>query len=635
MTPVFYPFLGTVFGDGRRLAAGMTLSLVQASPNRIAILGNNSYGQLGIPGPQNSSVPKLVADVMQPGVNSGAYPVVEFENKSIEGGRYFITVQTDEIAALDSLSAVQGGSGGFTRSGRAWRGWRTQAEAGGGGASSAFASNIKPVYRFYVPGPNSHFYTVSESERDLLINYNANLNPKVHQYEGAKFYAVQPNGTGATASCPAGTHPVYRAFNNKVASNQGNHRITSNWIDILRGVRFFGWSNEGIAFCSPNASIAGGDLHAYHTYPGDSVTAGSKMTAECVYNNAGPGAANGASLYCALPHQVNWTLKCSASQGAVCPVIGDNASNVDGTLTPDNLRLGVDVASFPAGGVIHITATATAPDQSAELIFASAIQQPGGAPDPNPNNNINAQLSKTVVKKATDCIVSLSSNNLALLHNDTATRQLSLKAPAGCAWTVSLDSAASSMLSVSPSTGSGDATLSLTGKANASGQYRSGSLTATASTAASSNANRTATLLISQEAAPVTDSGCSTLTLTRENERQGPNTINASLGIKANTASCTWTTQSDQAWVVITQGANGRGSGNVLYQIEANAGASERKATITIKGASSTPAQTLTIYQASNATNLIATTGGEGGVGDGGGDGGGSGGSGGEGGAGG
>jgi uncharacterized membrane protein YgcG len=559
--------------------------------------------------------------------------VVEFENKSIEGGRYFITVQTDEIAALDSLSAVQGSSGGFTRSGRAWRGWRTQAEATAGATGASFASSIKPVYRFYVPGPNSHFYTVSESERDLLINYNANLNPKVHNYEGAKFYAVQPNGSGATASCPSGSHPVYRAFNNKTASNQGNHRITSNWIDILRGVRFFGWTNEGIAFCSPNASIAGGDLHAYHTYPGDSVTAGSKMTAECVYNNAGPGTANGASLYCALPHQVNWTLKCSASQGAVCPVIGDNATNADGTLTQDNLRLGVDVASFPAGGIIHITATATAPDQSAELIFASAIQQPGGAPDPLPSNNLNANLSKTVVKKASDCIVSLSSNNLALLHNDTATRQLSLKAPAGCAWTLSLESAASSMVSVSPTTGSGDSTLTLTGKSNASTQFRSGNLTATATTAASTNANRTAALLISQEAAPPVDSGCTMLTLTRENERQGPNTINASLGIRANTASCTWTMQSDQAWVVITQGANGKGSGNALYQIEANAGQSERKATLTIKGSSGAPAQTLTIYQSSNATNLVNNGGAEGGGGDGGGDGGGGGGSGGEGGS--
>ena len=238
-----------------------------------------------------------------------------------------------------------------------------------------------------------------------------------------------------------------------------------------------------------------------------------------------------------------------------------------------------------------------------------------------------------MVKKASDCIVSLSSNNLALLHNDTATRQLSLKSPAGCAWTLSLESAASSMVSVSPTTGIGDGTLTLTGKSNGSAQFRSGSLTATATTAASTNANRTAALLITQEAAPPVDSGCTTLTLTRENERQGPNIINASLGIRANTANCTWTMQSDQAWVVITQGANGKGSGNVLYQIEANAGQSERKATLTIKGASGAPAQTLTIYQSSNATNLVNNGGAEGGGGDGGGDGSGGGGSGGEGGS--
>ncbi len=610
-------------------------ALVALSSGNVAAFGDNAYGQLGIPGPQNSSVPKPVADVMQPAVTFGAYPVVEYENKGIEGGRYFITAQTEETQALDSLSAVQGSGGGFTRSGRAWRGWRTQAEASAGASGASFAGNIKPVYRFYAPGPNSHFYTVSESERDLLINYNANLTPKVHQYEGAKFYAVQPNGSGATASCPSGTYPVYRAFNNKTSSNQGNHRISSNWIDILRGVRFFGWTNEGIVFCSPSASIPGGDLHAYHTYPGDSIVAGSKMTAECVYNNAGPGAANAASLYCALPHQVNWTLKCVASQGAVCPAIGDNAVNADGTLTPDNLRLGVEVANFPAGGIIHLTATATAPDQSVELSFASAIQEPGGAPDPNPNNNINGLISKTVVKKATDCIVSLSSSNLALLHNDSSTRQISLKAPTGCAWTLSLDSNASSMVSVNPTAGSGDATLSLTGRANGSGQFKSGNLTVTATTAASSSANKTAALNITQEAAPVTDTGCSNLYLTRENERQGPNTINASLGVRASTTSCTWTVQSDQSWVVIQQGANGKGSGSVLYQVEANAGTSERKATLTIRGAQGAQAQTLTIYQSSNATNVALTGGNEGGgAGDGGGDGGGGGGSGGEGGAG-
>ena len=164
----------------------------------------------------------------------------------------------------------------------------------------------------------------------------------------------------------------------------------------------------------------------------------------------------------------------------------------------------------------------------------------------------------------------------------------------------------------------------LTGRANGSGQFKSGNLTVTATTAASSSANKTAALNITQEAAPVTDTGCSNLYLTRENERQGPNTINASLGVRASTTSCTWTVQSDQSWVVIQQGANGKGSGSVLYQVEANAGTSERKATLTIRGAQGAQAQTLTIYQSSNATNVALTGGNEGGgAGDGGGDGGG------------
>jgi hypothetical protein len=609
----------------KSIAAGSRYSLALTADGRVFAWGNNSSSQLGIPGPQSSSVPKQVLDPMLPANTQGAYPVVEYENKSIVGGRYFITNQMEETKALDGL----GVAGGFERSGRAWRAWPALTDIPAGVAA-------KPVYRFYVPGPNSHFYTVSESERDQLINYNANLNPKVHQYEGVKFYALQPNGAGTSATCPANSYPVYRAFNNKVATNQGNHRITSNYIDIFRGLRFFGWTNEGTVFCSPIANINGGDLHAYHTYPGDSVTAGSKITAECLFNNAGPGNAPGATIHCALPHQVNWTLSCIAKNGATCPALGNPSINAEGTLTQNNLREGINLTSFPAGGVITITATATAPSSSAELIFASAIAQPGGAPDPVATNNISAGLSKTVVKSQTDCIVSLSAASLATAANDTQTHQVSLKAPAGCAWTISnvATAPATTFVSISPSSGSGDATLTLSTSVNSSSTGRAAQITATATTAASGSVNKTAFLLVTQGAAPVTDTGCSSLTLNRNNERQGDNIINGSVGLIAPTTGCTWSATVDQSWVVITQGATGKGTGNINYQLQANPTNQERTAKLSVKGATNAASATLTIIQASPNTNVVTTGGAEGGGGDGGGDGGGSGGgSGGEGGS--
>ena len=620
LVPSPSPFLA----QGSGFAAGRDFALSRSAQGRVLAWGDNTYGQLGLPGPQSSSIPKQVLDPMLPANTQGAYPVVEYENKAIVGGRYFITNQMEETKALDGI----GIAGGFERTARAWRAWPALTDIPAGVAA-------KPVYRFYVPGPNSHFYTVSESERDLLINYNANLNPKVHQYEGVKFYALQPNGSGTAASCPANTYPVYRAFNNKVATNQGNHRITSNYIDIFRGLRFFGWTDEGTVFCSPVSSINGGDLHAYHTYPGDSVIAGSKMTAECLFNNAGPGNAPGATIHCALPHQINWTLSCVAKNGATCPALGNPSINAEGTLTQNNLREGINLTSFPAGGVITITATATAPSSSAELIFASAIAQPGGAPDPVATNNISAGLSKTVVKSQTDCIVSLSAASLATAANDTQTHQVSLKAPTGCAWTISnvATAPATIFVSISPSSGSGDATLSISTSANSASTGRSAQITATATTAASTTANKTALLLITQSAAPVTDTGCSSLTLNRNSERQGANIINGSVGLLAPTTSCTWSATSDQSWAVITQGAAGKGTGNINYQLQANPTNQERTAKINVKGATSAASVTLTIIQASPATNLVTNGNEGGGGGDGGGDGGGAGGSGGEGGS--
>jgi hypothetical protein len=140
-------------------------------------------------------------------------------------------------------------------------------------------------------------------------------------------------------------------------------------------------------------------------------------------------------------------------------------------------------------------------------------------------------------------------------------------------------------------------------------------------------------LLINQSAAPVTDTGCSSLTLNRNSERQGANIINGSVGLLAPIASCTWSATSDQSWAVITQGAAGKGTGNINYQLQANPTNQERTAKINVKGATSAASVTLTIIQSSPATNLVTNGNEGGGGGDGGGDGGGAGGSGGEGGS--
>jgi len=71
-------------------------------------------------------------------------------------------------------------------------------------ASYAFAnsteSGVAPVYRFWSGTLSAHFYTMDEAERDKVINSYS----QVWTYEGVAFYAY------AEGQQPLGTAPVYR-----------------------------------------------------------------------------------------------------------------------------------------------------------------------------------------------------------------------------------------------------------------------------------------------------------------------------------------------------------------------------------------------------------------------------------------
>ncbi len=156
------------------------------------------------------------------------------------GGHYFYSSDRAEQAALDA-----GAAGQFARTGRQF--------LTGGSA---------PVCRFYgsmQPGPNSHFFTVDTAECNALIA--AQVTPKpvnVQQwnYEGVS-YATTPVQVAANGvrSCPAGTLPLYRAYNNAYspvgAKNpwDSNHRFTPQAADIPAMVAA-GWRDEGIVFCT-------------------------------------------------------------------------------------------------------------------------------------------------------------------------------------------------------------------------------------------------------------------------------------------------------------------------------------------------------------------------------------------------
>jgi hypothetical protein len=169
------------------------------------------------------------------GSRSGVYAlwtgdtVVEFYNTILDN--FFITANAAEQAA------IQGGSAG--------PGWIVTGNAFSAGGPSL-------VCRFYgsiTPGPNSHFYTIDPAEcqelKDLQASTPATL--KRWNFESNDFASAKTVGGG----CPAGTLPVYRAYNDGFSRGiDSNHRITASQADYLLQVAH-GWQAEGVVMCAP------------------------------------------------------------------------------------------------------------------------------------------------------------------------------------------------------------------------------------------------------------------------------------------------------------------------------------------------------------------------------------------------
>ncbi len=94
----------------------------------------------------------------------------------------------------------------------------------------------RPVYRFWSPVASTHFYTISESEKDTLIRDSS----AVWTFEGPVFYAY-PEGAQ-----PAGTSPVYRFWSPITSAHF--YTISESEKDTL--IRDFpvAWFFEGIAW---------------------------------------------------------------------------------------------------------------------------------------------------------------------------------------------------------------------------------------------------------------------------------------------------------------------------------------------------------------------------------------------------
>ncbi|MBW2596425.1 MAG: hypothetical protein JRC93_10705 [Deltaproteobacteria bacterium] len=81
--------------------------------------------------------------------------------------------------------------------------------------SSNYPTDSKPVYRFWLHGLGEHFYTIDEDEKDYIIN---NYPESFQRYEGIAWYAY-PEG-----SEPENTVPVYRFW----LGFLGSHHFTTD-----------------------------------------------------------------------------------------------------------------------------------------------------------------------------------------------------------------------------------------------------------------------------------------------------------------------------------------------------------------------------------------------------------------------
>ena len=155
------------------------------------------------------------------------------------GGHFFYSSDPAEQAAVDA-----GAAGKFFRTGRTFK---------TGGST--------PVCRFYgsiAPGPNSHFFTVNADECNQLKALQKTPVPTNLQqwnYERIEYNTTPPVVVNGALACPAGTSPLYRAYNNAFSPTgvknpwDSNHRFTPARADIAAMVAV-GWRDEGLQFCT-------------------------------------------------------------------------------------------------------------------------------------------------------------------------------------------------------------------------------------------------------------------------------------------------------------------------------------------------------------------------------------------------
>jgi len=170
---------------------------------------------------------EMTIDVHQPFANTlGEDRVVEYFHPQLD--HYFMTIEPSDIPIILA--------NGWLPTGRSFKGWRWFQPPTD---PALAAAQVCRSYGGLNGGPNSHFFSAEPSECPLA--------DRGWFLEGVVFHARRVGKPGLT--CPDGYLKVLRAYNDRAAQNDSNHRFSTS-DSTMRDMQRFGWIIEGAVMCS-------------------------------------------------------------------------------------------------------------------------------------------------------------------------------------------------------------------------------------------------------------------------------------------------------------------------------------------------------------------------------------------------
>jgi hypothetical protein len=173
------------------------------------------------------------------------------------------------------------------------------------------------------------------------------------------------------------------------------------------------------------------------------------------------------------------------------------------------------------------------------------------------------------VNQNANCSYSINPATAAIGAGGGTAQAIAVTATAGCAWTSTSNAAWISVTSGSAGAGNGSVTFTVAANAGAS---RAGTVTIAGQT-----------LTVNQAASCSYSINPSSASIKADGGNGPAVTVTA-------TAGCSWTAESNDAWITVTAGASGTGNGSVAFKVSKNGGA-QRTGTLTIAGQTFTVAQ--------------------------------------------